>query len=121
MSPVVVDPADTGTPSLPTGPAHAVRSLRPMERRHAATHRKTRAPAWLRVAPDPSPSPGDPAVPSASRAASWESPEEVGDRSAHSDSPAPGADLTPAPSSSTLLQTTAPHRSWLLLAPRLPP
>src|SRR4029453_4175987 len=96
MSPVVADHADTGTPSPPTGTAHAARSLRPMERRHAAAHRKTRAPAGPRVAPDPSPSPGDPAVPSASRAASWEWPAEVAARSAHSDSPAPGAVLTPA-------------------------
>src|SRR5262249_24542549 len=115
------DLAGTGNPSPPTGTAPAARSLCPMERQHAAAHKKIRVPALPRAAPDPSLSPGDPAVPSASRAASWEWPAGVGARSAHSDSPVPGADLTPAPSSLTLPQTAAPHRSWPPPAPRPPP
>ena len=94
------------------------RCPRPMATPPGAAHRKTRAPAWPRVAPGPSPLPGDPGAPSASRAAWWESPAAARDRSGHSGRPAPGAARTPTPSWSALPQTGAPHRSWPPPAPR---
>src|SRR5262249_32646427 len=110
--PAAADPADTGTPPPPTGAAHVARFPRPTARRPGAGHRRTRAPAWPRVAPWPSPSPGDRAAPLASRAAWPESPAGARDRSAHNAPRAPGVGLTPAPSWSTLPRTAAPHRSW---------
>src|SRR5215510_14825671 len=112
MPPAAAVPADTETPPPPTAVAPAPRLPRPRGRRPAAIHRKTRAPVLPPVVPCPSPSPGDRAAPSASRAAWWESPAAAVTHSAHSALPAPGVGQTPAPFWLTLPQTVARHRSW---------
>src|SRR5207244_1957109 len=97
-SPAAAAPAGTGTPLPPTAVAPVAGSPRPTGRRLATVRRKTHAPASLRVAPDPSPLPNDPAAPSVNRAVWQESPTGAGVRSAHSVPALPGAGPTPAPS-----------------------